>query len=204
MSDPSADELDEIIAVALRLQAEAREVDPSTLKVEDIAPEWFEAAAAEVAAAAAAAEAAATPHAPAPAPPAPVSSGALWGFAGGLVLLFAVCGVGVAVLVGGMGVFQAQQRVERVQVEAEAAVEAAWAALGGTRDATVPLSEQGRALSERASALSAPDAPPPAHTEVTAATEALSTWKDARDALDEAVAQPPGAWACAVGLVTCP
>lgn len=189
MSQTDPIELDEIIAVALRMQAEAREVDPATVALEDIGPEWFEAAAAEVAARKADAAVAALPPAPAPAPaPPPLSTASVWGFAVALLALFSVCGAGVAVLVGATEVLQAQQRVDRTQQEAAAALDAEWSAQGATRDPSVPLDQQLQALG----------------TDDAAATAAVERWRVARVKLKAAAAKPPGAWACAVGLVACP
>jgi hypothetical protein len=198
MSETDPADLDEIIAIALRMQAEAREVDAATLGPADIGAEWFEAAAAEFEARQAAAAVEALPAAPAAAPaPPPLSTGSVWGFAFGLVVLFGVCGAGIAVLVGATEIVQAQQRAERMQQEVSVAVDAAWTAMGQRRDSTVPLEQQSAAL-ERASRSA------PQQADLAVVKEAVEEWSAARAALDAAVAGPPGTWACAVGLVGCP
>ena len=186
MSETDPAELDEIIAEAQRMQAEAREIDPASLGPEDVGPEWFEAAAAAVQARRAAEAVAALPPAPVEAsPPPPLSSGAVWGFAVALVALLTVCGAGVSVLVGATEVQQAQQRVERTAAGLRAAVDTAARGAGQHPNPSQTLAQQAQALG--------PDA-----VEV---ARALSEWHAAQAALEDAASHPPGSWARAFGLV---
>ena len=83
-------------------------------------------------------------------------------------------------------IFPSQDHLD--EKEAMVAVDAAWQDRGLTRDPTVPLDQQHQALGSDAAE----------------AGLAVERWRAARTALEVATAEPPGAWACGLGLVACP